>query len=637
MLELMPTMPQVRWFPGERAALTLPTDLTVSQWAAAHREFPRDASFPGRWDPHKAPYAQGPMDAFTDPRVERITLLGAARSVKTEIWLNMLGYIMCQDPGPVLVVMPTETKVKRICRRITKMIKASPELRKYLTGNPDDLQKKSIVLKHMEIIFATAGSAADLGEFEARYVFESETDKYPESAGGYGSPTQMAEMRARTFWNRKIITDSSPTLPEGFITKDYNRSDRRVYWVPCPECGGYQVLDFFRVKHRGEPRMAWPKELQSPEYIKERHPAVYECRYCQAEIEEQQKAAMLARGVWGLKQEEPDGSRPAEPPMVSHVGYRWGAEISPFATWSEMVATFFEVREDREQLRTFYNEWLGLDWKEIVIQRPASAILKLRTGRPALVVPEETLALTAGIDSQRRGFWVVIRAWVLTRDGLRESHKVRHGFVESFGDLERWLFEDVYRTEMVGIEHRVWTGLIDTGGGLMGEGEATLTTQVYDWLRRSGRGRIFGSKGASRSLNGRLAVRSNIEHYPSGKAIPGGLVLWRLDTHALKDFLWAEVESGRFHLDADTDEVYAAHLAAEIKERNKRGQLVWTVQHQRDNHLLDCEILAKGAAEAFNVWLLPRPELVAQEAAAANAAREVNPFTERPEGRWLSK
>jgi phage terminase large subunit GpA-like protein len=623
----------IGWFPGEQGALTLPTNLTVSQWAEAHREFPKDASFPGRWDPHKAPYAVAPMDAFTDPLVERITLMGAARSVKTEIWLNMLGYLICQDPGPVLVVMPTETKVKRICRRITKMIKASPELRKYVTGNPDDLQKKSIVLKHMEIIFATAGSAADLGEFEARYVFESEADKYPETVGGYGSPTQMAEMRTRTFWNRKIVTESTPTDPEGFISKDYGRSNRGTFWVPCPECGGYQVLDFFRIKHRGTKLMEWPKELQKAEYIREKQPAVYECRYCQAEIEERQKPAMVAQGIWSLEQEDPDGSRPLAVCPASHVGYWWAGQISPFMTWSEMAAKFFEVKEDREQLKTFWNEWLGLPWKEVIQQRPAAAVLKLCTARPALVVPEETLGLTIGIDSQRRGFWAVIRAWVLTLDGLRESHKIRHGFVESFGDLERWIFEDVYRTENSGVEHRVWAGLIDTGGGLMGEGEATLTTQVYDWLRRSGRGRIFGSKGASKSLNGRLAIRGAIEHYPSGKAIPGGLVLWRLDTHALKDFLWAWVENGRFHLDADTDEIYAAHLAAEVKERNKRGQLVWTVQYGRDNHLLDCEVMAMAAAQAFNIWLLPRPETLRVE--PEDEKRGLNPLTGRPYGTFL--
>ena len=146
---------QISWFPAELAVLAMPADLTVSEWAAVHREFPRDASFPGRWDPHKAPYATAPMDAFTCPEVERITLMGAARSVKTEIWLNMLGYLICQDPGPVLVVGPTENKVKRICKRITTMIKTSPELRQYLTGNPDHLQTKSIVLQHNGILHIT--------------------------------------------------------------------------------------------------------------------------------------------------------------------------------------------------------------------------------------------------------------------------------------------------------------------------------------------------------------------------------------------------------------------------------------------------------------------------------------------------
>jgi phage terminase large subunit GpA-like protein len=631
--------PKISWFRAELAVLTMPADLTVSEWAAAHREFPRDASFPGRWDPHKAPYATAPMDAFTCPEVERITLMGAARSVKTEIWLNMLGYLICQDPGPVLVVGPTENKVKRICKRITTMIKASPELRQYLTGNPDHLQTKGIVLQHMEIIFATAGSASDLGEFEARFVFMTETDKYPPTAGGFGSPTQMAEMRARTFFNRKIVTDSTPTDPDGFIHQDYQRSDRRQYWVPCPACGGYQVLDFFRVKHRGEKRMEWPKELQSPEYIKQTRPAVYECRYCQAEIEARQKTGMLARGVWGSENEEPDGSRPAELPHASHEGYWWGAEISPFTTWTEMAAKFFEVKPDREQFRTFWNEWLGLAWKEVVEQRQASAVLQLRTNRPALVVPENTLALTAGIDSQKRGFWIVIRAWVLTLDGLRESHKIRHGFVESFGELERWLFEDVYRTELTVYPHPVWAGLIDTGGGLMGEGEATLTTQVYDWLRRSGRGRIFGSKGSSKPLHGVLAVKKALEHYPSGKAIPGGLVLWRLDTFEIKERLWALVKNGRFHLDADTDAEYATHLAAEVKERDKRGKYIYSVQHQRANHLLDCEIMAMAAAEAFNVWLLPRPQAARPQAAKAGAGGVggVNKFTGQEPGGFLNR
>lgn len=634
------------WFPAERSALTLPEELTVSQWAAAHREFPPGSSFPGRWDEIKGRLLVGPMDAFTDPQVERITLMASARSVKTECMLNMLGYTISQDPAPALWVSSTESSVKRACRRITRMIKSSPELRHYRTGNPDHEQTKSIVLKHMEIIFATAGSAADLGDFEARFIFMDETDKYPLDVGGQGSPTQMAEIRGQSFWNRKIISASTPTDPEGFITKEYNRSDQRCFWVPCPYCGGYQVLEFSRVTHVGAKVQQWPKEKMRADYIKLNRVARYRCLHCDGEIEEIARPGMLASGAW-----LPEGAEvvqdasPGPGQQVMHQGYWWNALYSPLATWSEMAAKFFEVYRDREQLKTFTNLWDGKPWKEVVQQRPAAAVLQLRTTRPALVVPDDALALTAGIDSQRRGFWVVIRAWVLTQDGLRESHKVRHGFVGSFGELEQWLFQDIYRTES-GIEHRVWAGLIDTGGGKMGEGEGTLTEQVYNWVRRSGRNRIFGSKGSSKPLtSGRLAVPSRLDCYPSGKPIPGGLVLWRLDTNALKDFIWARIENDLFHLDGgpdlsfeedkipDADKIYAAHLAAEVKERNKKQQLVWTVQSGRDNHLLDCEVMAAGAAEAFNVWLLPRPQAVAI-APVAKPESGLNPVTGQARGRY---
>ena len=638
----MQTELQISWFPAELAILSMPADLTVSEWAAAHREFPRDASFPGRWDQHKAPYAKAPMDAFTCPEVERITLMGAARSVKTEIWLNMLGYLICQNPGPVLVVGPTETKIKRICKRITKMIKASPELHQYLTGNPDHLQTKSIVLKHMEIIFATAGSASDLGEFEARFVFETETDKYPPTAGGFGSPTQMAEMRARTFFNRKIVTDSTPTDPDGFIYKDLQRSERRQYWVPCPVCGGYQVLDFFQIKHRGEKRMQWPEELQSPEYIKQIRPAVYECRYCQAELEERQKAGILARGVWGAENEEPDGRRPEELPHASHEGYWWGAEISPFATWTEMAAKFFEIRQDREQLKTFWNEWRGLAFKEMIKTCAAHALIEgensLKTSHPALEVPDGTVALTLGADNHKRGLAVTIWAWERLAPKVYNQHLIRYGWLADFQELETWLFDDVYYNRNGNLLYRVWRAALDTGGGEGFTGDASLTEQAYQWLRSRAQGKIWGIKGASRRFPaGNKLQHSVIDKMPGGKPIPGGLRLWMLNTHALKDTFWSRVEAGRVFFHSETGAEFAQQLTAEAREWDQqKKQWLWVQQGNQANHYLDGSIYAAAMADP-ECWggleVLPMPG----KSAAVEAQINANSFTGQSGGSWLKR
>ena len=48
------------------------------------------------------------MDAFTDPFVEEITVMAASQVGKTEGMFNMLGFIIDQDTGPALVVLPRE-------------------------------------------------------------------------------------------------------------------------------------------------------------------------------------------------------------------------------------------------------------------------------------------------------------------------------------------------------------------------------------------------------------------------------------------------------------------------------------------------------------------------------------------------
>jgi phage terminase large subunit GpA-like protein len=204
-------------------------------------------------------------------------------------------------------------------------------------------------------------------------------------------------------------------------------------------------------------------------------------------------------------------------------------------------------------------------------------------------------------------------------------------------DLERWLFEDVYTTED-GAALPVWRAGMDTGGGEGEAGEATMTEQVYGWLRARGRGRVFGIKGASRRLaGGKKMLMSLIDRMPSGRALPGGIRLWLLDTDLLKDAIWSRIESGQFFLHAGAGEDYARHLAAEAKERDARGRTAWVVQGARANHLLDCEVYAAAMADP-ECWggLLVLPRQPGPGAGDQGAGEgEVNPFTGRGRGEWL--
>ena len=633
MLEAAP----IAWRPAEIAAWRPPEDLTVSQWAARYRVLPKQSAIPGLWNNELVPYAVGVMDAFNDPLVERITIMAAVQSAKTESAYNMLAFAIAQDPAPALVVMPTDKTLKRVNKRLQDMILESPELSRYLTGNPDDLQKRLIILQRMEIHFATAGSKADLANVEARYILLDEPDRYPQEDDEEGSPIERAEARATTYWNRKIIEPCTPTIPDGHINQEFERSDRRRFWVPCPHCGGYQRLLFSQIKHRGEKRGSWPKECRDPEYIKRERVARYECLYCREEIDDGDKAAMLARGKWVPEGHpiEPDGSMPPLPP-ASHVGFTWWAAYSPFRNFSEIMAQWFASQGDREKLKTFTNLWLAEPWKEIIKQQSAPAILKLRTARPALEVPDGALALTAGIDNQRIGCWCSIWAWVRLESGLIDQHLIRYGYLADDTELGIWLFQDVYSTADGRLSYPVWRGGLDTGGGEGAEGDAGMTEQTYQWLRLFGQGRIFGIKGSSRPLlGGKKMQESRIDKMPGGKPLPGGLRLWILDTDALKDAFWSRVETGRVHLHADTQPVFAAHLSAEAKERDRRGRLKWVQQGSKPNHLLDTAIYATAMADPEcwgGVKVLPTP---VPAGAAAIERPEVNPFTGKPSGSFL--
>jgi phage terminase large subunit GpA-like protein len=602
------------WTAPERAAWAPPEDITVSQWAAKHRVLSETSAIPGPWSNRLGPYAVGVMDAFTDPWVEQITLMASVQSMKTESAYNMLGFAISQDPAPVLVVMPTNKALKKVNRRLRNMLLASEDLSAHLTNDPDDLKYESFHLDRMAIYFATAGSEADLQFVEARIILLDEVDLYPPGA------VKMAIDRSTTYWNRKIIKLSRPTLPEGHINQEYERSDQRKFWIPCPRCGGFQVLSFWQVKHKGEKRGEWPRDKRGPEYIKGQRVARYECLYCQAEIDDQDKPAMLARGLWvpeGHPFEPATGKMPPPPP-VSHMGFWWNVLYSPFKNFSEVAAEFFDTKADPEKYRIFITQWLAEPWKQIVQEKEASAILELRTNRPPLIVPEGTLGLTAGIDTQRRGFWISIWAWVRGESGILDQHLVRYGWLRDEEELGLWLFQDIYWDEAARIAYPVWRGGIDIGGGAGEEGTASLTEQVYEWLRRAGQGRIFGVKGAAQPLaGGKKMSLSIIDKMPGrGKSIAGGIRVWILDTNRLKDAFWSRMAMGRVHLHAETGEDFAGHLAAEAKERDRRGREIWVQQGRRPNHLLDTAIYATAMADPEcwgGVLVLPQPGAKGQE------------------------
>ncbi len=299
-----------------------------------------------------------------------------------------------------------------------------------------------------------------------RYLFLDEVDAYPPSADEEGEPVALAEARTRTFsWRRKVFLVSTPTV-KGLsrIEREFEASDQRRYFVPCPLCGVAQWLHFERLRwERGRPETA--------RYI---------CEHCDGPIEEYHKTAMLAAGVWRST------ATSANPTTI---GFHISALYSPVGWMSwEHIAREWEAAANDEARRSFRNTVLGETWFEPGDAPDWQRLYDRREDYRIGVVPEGGLLLTAGADVQKDRIEVSVWAW---GRGL-ESWLVEHIIVDgSPAEAATW-------TDMDALLARTWRnhagrhlGLarlaIDTGG--------QHTAEVYAWARRHSVSQVMPVKG----------------------------------------------------------------------------------------------------------------------------------------------
>jgi phage terminase large subunit GpA-like protein len=325
-----------------------PPRLSIAEWA--DRNFvlsSEDSAEPGRYRTARAPYQREILDALGEAEVEDLVLCCAAQTVKTVAIKIWIAYFVKEDPSPILFLLPGLDLARRVSRqRLAPMFRDVPVLRGLLEEGANKAGNATLEKSFPGgvLFLVGANSPAGLSSVPVRIVFADEINRYPASAGSEGSPLELAEMRTSTFWNRKKVKASTPTDDHGAITKEYEKSDMRQYWVPCPGCSekegkldGFQVLDFKNLIYDKVDPTVEP---------------VYMCRHCALAIPESSKAWMLERGEW----------RARRPEVKSRRGYHISALYSPFFTWAEVAAKWrnaMEHREDKNLLRVFVNTVLA--------------------------------------------------------------------------------------------------------------------------------------------------------------------------------------------------------------------------------------------------------------------------------------
>ena len=571
---------------------------TVSEWAEKRHIMSKfdspDSGLP--WNTAKVPYTKYIMDLFSSPNVRLIVLKWSTQSGKTNLMLNCIGYTMDERPGTMMIVYPTDKTVDRASRtRIAPMINACESLRK------KKLKPWSVSEKHYDggvLYLASSQSGSELSSAPIEVAIGDELKDWPKytSQGKGSDPVKYLSDRQKQYpYTRKMILVSSPSLEDAPINKHYRSCEAHIfYWVPCPHCGELFRFEFNQIKFG---KTAWtidPTTLENSDSVYWRQAkkhAYYECPHCQGKIVDKQKPKMLMKGRWLTEDQEEIGND------VESIGSSLSSIYSLDLKFGDIAHEFLECSQELEKLMNFKCGWLAEDWKVKAQDLASADILKRKCEMKPGIVPDEAIVLTCGIDVQKMGFYYTVWAWSLNL----ESWLIDYGFLVSWQDVGDLVFMTQYQRQDGKTSLPIWRAAVDTGGGVADEGWSK-TEEIYTWLRGNGRGVAWGIKGISRP-NPQKIRHSVIDKMPgkTGQVIPGGVVIFLLDTDKLKeDFFWrlsnTDTDPQPMHFHSETDESYAKHILAEEKRRKKDGSWEW-VQVSKDNHYLDASLYAHAAAD----------------------------------------
>lgn len=373
-----------------------PDEVTVSEWAEKKRQLSTESSAePGAWRNSRTPYLREVMDAFTDPKVRHIVMVAASQVGKTEAELNIIGYIIDEDPGSILFVHPTTLDAKEFSKlRIAPMVRDTAALRNKV-ADPKARDSGNTILQkaYPGGILTLCGSteAHSLASKPIRYVLGDERDRWAVSAGNEGDPWELAMARQTTFYNAKAVEVSTPTVKGASAIEAAYVLGTMERWVSkCPNCGEFREIQWEHIRYDHDTVIVAGNKTHHVKNIR------YVCPECGCIATEQEMKK--AEAHWE-----------AENPDAYKNGTRsfWlNAFVSQWASWESIILQYLQAIGNTKKMQVVYNTKFGLLWEDRGETIDEDSIMARREdygvcadGNP-VELPDGVLVLTCGVDTQ---------------------------------------------------------------------------------------------------------------------------------------------------------------------------------------------------------------------------------------------
>lgn len=573
-----------------------PPDMTLTQWADEFRVLSKKTSAePGRWRTSKAPYQRDIMNAISDMSVQKVVVMSAAQIGKTDGFiLNPIGYFMHYDPAPIMIMQPNLQMGESFSKdRLSPMINDTPVLRDKVN---DKSRNSGNTILHKEfpgghITIVGANSPSGLRSRPIRILLADEIDGYPATAGKDGDPLLLASKRLTTFWNKKEVFISTPTVKGASrIDVEFENSTQEIWHIPCPSCGELQALEWAQVSFDKD-------NLNEINYV------CAKCGVVHSEVE------------W--KEQFNKGKFIPRYPERKVRGFYLNSLASLFVEWKEIVEKFVVANEEKkkgniELLKAWTNTEMGQTWEEEGSEIEHDALYKRRE-KYNCEVPAEVICLTAGVDTQDDRFEIEVVGWGVDRESWGIKYQILYGDLKQqrvWDDLDTFLNQTFTRSD--GAKLKIVRTCMDAGGHFF--------NQVCKFCKdRFARG-IFPIRGKGGfdvpyiprpSKNNRVQTPMFTLGVDTGKAL-------------IYQSLSVEEDGANYcHFPREKEkgytEEYFKGLTAErmvLTYKKGKAQYVWKLKENgtKRNEPFDCRNYAQAALEISGV-VLKKQEKIADPAA----------------------
>ncbi len=623
------------------AAMAPPPPPDITRWCEENIEFDARSPMPGRFDSTRFAFLREIHEVLSPEHPCReVTIRGSAQWGKTvSIIQPTLAAWHEYTPLDSLIVHPTGSAASEwVNNKWMPMRRQAPGLLRIFGAgrgeNRDNIFNQETLDRNGSLKVASSGSPADLTGTSRRLVIMDDLSKFETS--DKGDPEKLAESRASGFDDAKLLRVSTAMIKGTCrITEAYERSDRRLYHVPCPQCGFAQPLTWENFRASIDPERL--------------HAAHFTCESCRAPIRHADKERIVAQGRW--VRQHPGGDHPGFHLWRAYAPQRdWASiavEYAQMMGWSRLeagqsapseaapkegkTATAKPIKAAVEQV--FWNDVLGLPYEQAT-DAPDWESLRDRTehAEPGMVLdlgilPATGFIFAAGVDCQEDRMEVQLVAFGANRRRWVIDYKVipHHISDEAGRAALNALLKQQWRTTL-GL--RVALDILAIDGG-------AYTDDVWSWARQHPWSRVIIVKGGSQQ-NGPLMALQKFDRRKDGKVKKAQKRAFNLNVSSMKAGLYAHLgkedpeERGFCQFARGLGDEYFRMITSEhrVLSRNKVGVMTsrWVlVEPTRRNEALDTMNYAEAGALRKGWASMTDGQWEALEAERGAAAPEAQP------------